>query len=86
MAYPELTPTCQLPANKENFNSCNGSPLVTVQQCVVGATETHLGAVLGKRGGDCHEKMSLFLQLTDFIMIHIALHNARHIKKDNRFI
>lgn len=78
MAYPGLTPTCQLPDNKENLNSCYGSPLVKVQLCVVGATETHLGAVWGKRGKDCHEKMSLVLQLIDFVVIHIALHNARH--------
>lgn len=31
-------------------------------------------------------KSSLVLQLTDFIVIDIALHNAKHIKKDDRFI
>jgi len=52
----------------------------------VRATEAGLGAALGKRGRDCHEKISVFLQLTDIVVIHIALHNARHIDKDNKFV
>lgn len=81
VAYPGLIPTCQLPNNKEIFSYSNGSPLVTVQRCVVGATETLLGAMLWERGRDCCEKMSLILYLPDFILIHISLHNARCIKE-----
>lgn len=40
----------------QTFSSCNSSPLAAVQQCVMGDTETHLGAVRGKRR-DFHEKM-----------------------------